>query len=128
MGQPVVHFEIIGSDPVKLREYYGALFGWEFDTSGSVAPAVSEQGNYGFTDTGAAGEGSGIPGGVGGGPGYDGRVIFYVGVPDVEAALQKAESLGGTRRMGPEGAEGRDILVGHFADPEGNLVGVAGPA
>lgn len=33
--------------------------------------------------------------------GYDSHVIFYVGVPNIEAALQKAESLGGTRRMGP---------------------------
>jgi predicted enzyme related to lactoylglutathione lyase len=122
MGQPVVHFEIIGSDPQRLRGYYGDLFGWEFDTSGQVAEAVSEPDNYGFVTP----EGTGIPGGVGGGAGYDGRVLFYVGVPDVEAALQQAERLGGTRRMGPEKAPGRDLVVGHFTDPEGNLVGVAG--
>jgi uncharacterized protein len=29
MGQPVVHFEIIGKDAKKLRSYYGDLFGWE---------------------------------------------------------------------------------------------------
>lgn len=63
-----------------------------------------------------------------GGPGYDGHVVFYVGVPDVEAALQKAESLGGRRTMGPEQAPGRDLVVGHFTDPEGNLIGLAGPA
>ena len=62
------------------------------------------------------------------GAGYDGHAIFYVGVPDVEAALQKAESLGGTRRMGPEQAPGTGLVVGHFTDPEGNLIGVAGPA
>jgi uncharacterized protein len=128
MGQPVVHFEVIGTDPARLRDYYGELFGWEFDTSGPVASAVSQQGNYGFTDTGATGGGGGIPGGVGGGPGYDSHVIFYVGVPDVEAALRKAESLGGIRRMGPEHAPGRDLAVGHFTDPEGNLIGLAGPA
>jgi predicted enzyme related to lactoylglutathione lyase len=128
MGQPVVHFEIIGTDPARLRAYYGELFGWEFDTSGSVVPAVSEPGNYGFTDTGQAGAAAAIPGGIGGGRGYDSRVIFYVGVDDVDAALQKAETLGGTRRMGPERAAGRDLVVGHFADPEGNVVGVAGPA
>ena len=44
MGQPVVHFEIIGSDPGKLRTYYGEMFGWEFDTSGSVSGEVSETG------------------------------------------------------------------------------------
>jgi predicted enzyme related to lactoylglutathione lyase len=127
MGQPVVHFEIIGNDPAKLRNYYGDLFGWEFDTSGPVAEAVSQSGDYGFVDPGTTGDGVGIPGGVGGGKGYDSHVVFYVGVPDVEAALQKAEGLGGTRVMGPEKAAGRDLAVGHFTDPEGNVIGLAGP-
>jgi predicted enzyme related to lactoylglutathione lyase len=125
MGNPVVHFEIIGTDPSGLRSYYGRLFGWEFDTSGPVSPAVSEAGNYGFTDN-TTPDGVGIPGGVGGGRGYQGHTIFYVGVSDVEAALQKAESLGGTRRMGPEPSPGTDLIVGHFSDPEGHLIGVAG--
>ena len=72
-------------------------------------------------------DGTGIPGGVGGGAGYESHVLFYVGVPDVEAALRKTESLGGKRRMGPERAPS-GLVVGHFTDPEGNLIGVAGPA
>ena len=94
MGQPVVHFEIIGQDPARLRGYFGALFGWQFDTSGLVSEAISQPDDYGFTEPG---DDSGIPGGVGGGRDYDNHVIFYVGVPDVEAALQQAESLGGRR-------------------------------
>jgi len=31
MSQPVVHFEVIGKDPARLRKYFGELFGWEFD-------------------------------------------------------------------------------------------------
>jgi uncharacterized protein len=127
VGQPVVHFEIIGKTPDKLRSYYGDLFGWRFDTTPPVAEAVSEAGNYGFVEN-VTGDGVGIPGGVGGGKGYASHAIFYVGVPDVEAALRKAESLGGTRLMGPERAPGTDLLVGHFTDPEGNLIGVAGTA
>jgi predicted enzyme related to lactoylglutathione lyase len=65
---------------------------------------------------------------VGGGAGYHPHVVFYIGVPDVEAALQKAERLGGKRTMGPEQAPGRDLVVAHFTDPEGNLIGLAGPA
>ncbi|HEY3714819.1 MAG TPA: VOC family protein [Jatrophihabitantaceae bacterium] len=128
MGHPVVHFEIIGKDAGKLRSYYGDLFGWEFDTSGSVADTVSEPGNYGFVEPNAAEDRTGIPGGVGGGPDYASHALFYVGVPDVEAALQRAETLGGTRLMGPARAPGRDLVVGHFTDLEGNLIGVAGPA
>jgi len=128
MGQPVVHFEVTGKDPGKLRSYYSALFGWEFDTNVPVASAISEAGNYGFVDRNTTGDGTGIPGGVGGGKEYDGHVIFYVGVPDVEAALQNAESLGGTLVLGPEKNPGGDLVVGHFTDPEGHLIGVAGPA
>src|ERR1700694_5051615 len=101
MGSPVVHFEITGRDAPRLRRYYGALFGWEFDTSGPVSPAVSEPGNYGFTDGNTTGDGVGSPGGIGGGSSYAGHAIFYVGVPDVEVALRQAESLGGTRVLGP---------------------------
>jgi uncharacterized protein len=125
MGDPIVHFEITGTDPQLLRRYYGELFGWEFDTSGPVSPAVSEAGNYGFTVGNTAADGTGIPGGVGGGSGYPGHAIFYVGVPDVEAALQKAESLGGTRLLGPEQNPGTSLVIGHFTDPEGHLIGLA---
>ncbi len=107
MGQPVVHFEIIGQDPAGLRRYYGELFGWEFSMDDAATEAVSQPGNYGFVDGSVSG---GINGGVGGGEGYEQRVLFYVGVPDVEAALEQAERLGGTHQLGPEG----------------NLIGVAG--
>jgi uncharacterized protein len=127
MAQPVVHFEIIGKDPEKLRGYFGDLFGWEFDMSSPVAETVSEPTNYGFVNGGPTSDGTGIPGGVGGGASYDGHVIFYVGVPNVEAALQQAESLGGKRRMGPVKAP-TGLVVGHFTDPEGHLIGLAGPA
>jgi predicted enzyme related to lactoylglutathione lyase len=101
LGQPVVHFEITGGDPAELRSFYGDLFGWEFDTSAPVADAISESGNYGFIHRYTTDDGTGIPGGVGGGAGYEGHAIFYVGVPNVEVALRRAESLGGRRRMGP---------------------------
>ncbi len=41
MAQHVIHFEIIGRHPDKLRRFYGELFGWEFDTDSPVAPTVS---------------------------------------------------------------------------------------
>jgi uncharacterized protein len=125
-GNPVVHFEIIGRDTAGLRRYYGALFGWEF-ALGDADP-VSAPGEYGFVGTTVSPDGTGgIPGGIGGGVGYAPQVLFYVGVPDVEAALAEAERLGGTRVMGPAGTPGT-LVVGWFADPEGHVVGVAGPA
>jgi uncharacterized protein len=99
------------------------LFGWEFDTSGGVAESVSEAGNYGFVENPA---GAGIPAGSAAARITQGRVLFYVGVEDVDAALAKAESLGGTRTLGPEPAPGSPLVVGQFTDPEGHLIGVAG--
>ena len=93
MAQPVVHLEIIGRDPARLRTFYAELFGWQFDTSAPISAAVSEAGNYGFTD---GPQGDPVPGGVGGGPDFEPHVMFYVGVEDIEATLAKAEGLGGT--------------------------------
>ncbi len=122
MGNPVVHFEVSGEDPQKLRGYYSQLFGWEFDTDSPVAPAVSETGNYGFMTSE-----TGIPGGIGGGPGFPSHAIFYVGVDDVATALRSAEQLGGSTVMGPAKNPNGLMVVAHFRDPDGNLVGLAGP-
>jgi predicted enzyme related to lactoylglutathione lyase len=125
MGRPVVHFEIIGADPAGLRDYYGELFGWAFDNGGPVAEGVSEAGKYGFMPPDTDNANPGIPGGIGGGAGFESRALFYVGVPDVEEALRQAETLGGKRRLGPVQAPGTGLVVGHFTDPQGNLIGVA---
>jgi predicted enzyme related to lactoylglutathione lyase len=119
MAQHVVHFEIIGSDPATLRGYYADLFDWEYDVGDPTTDRVSEPGQYGSVGN------AGLNGGVAGGAGFERRVLFYVGVPDVEAALARAEELGGKRVLGPE-PSGADFVVGHFTDPEGNLIGVAG--
>jgi uncharacterized protein len=118
MGQPVVHFEVIGKDGAALRSYYSDLFGWQIDADNPM--------NYGIVqrDGNVSADGSGIGGGVGQGPeGYGGHVTFYIEVPDVEAALAKAESLGGTRVMGPEQIMDT-VELGQFTDPEGHLIGV----
>jgi len=125
MPHPVVHFEVIGRNPDQLRRYYGDLFGWSFATPSPVATEVSAADSYGFLDLITTEDGTGIRGGIGGGEGYASHAIFYVGVPDVEAALQRAESLGGRRVMGPVTSP-NGLVVGHFQDPEGTLIGVAG--
>jgi uncharacterized protein len=118
MGQPVVHFEVVGKDAGRLQSYYADLFGWEIDADNPMSyGVVQREGNVNP-------DGIGIGGGVGAGPeGYDGHVTFYVEVPDVEAALAEAERLGGSRVMGPE-SMGEGIEIGLFNDPEGHLVGV----
>lgn len=124
VDHPVVHFEIIGNDPAALRRFYAELFGWNLTVGDASAESVSEPANYGFLD--GSDVGVGVNGGIGGGSGFDPHVVFYVAVDDVEEALRRAESLGGVRKLGPEGKPGT-LMVGQFSDPEGNLIGVAGP-
>jgi uncharacterized protein len=118
MGQAVVHFEIAGKDAEKLQSYFGELFGWDIDADNEFKYGIVQR--EGNTNA----DGIGIGGGISAGPeGYDGHVTFYVEVPDVEAALAKAESLGGTRVMGPDDVmEG--LTIGLFTDPEGHVIGV----
>ena len=113
MGQPVVHFEVIGSDGEKLRGYYSELFGWKIDADNPM--------NYGLVrkEDNPAPDGSfGIGGGVAGYEDSPNSVTFYVAVPDV-----KAESLGGTRVMGPQKVND-EVELGQFKDPDGNLIGL----
>jgi predicted enzyme related to lactoylglutathione lyase len=121
VGNPVVHFEVVGKDGAKLQKYYADLFGWEINADNPM--------NYGMVDRkdNPAPDGATIGGGIGTGPeGYEGHVTFYVAVEDIEEALRKAESLGGTRVMGPEKIMDM-VELGQFKDPEGHVVGVVKP-
>ena len=125
MGNPVVHFELIGPDPARLRDFYSKLFGWDAPAGAPVAQRVSTPTEYSFITPGD--QAPAAAGGIGGGPGYDSHAIFYVGVSDVAEALVSAEALGATIVLPPQRNEGARVTVAHFRDPAGNLVGIAGP-
>src|SRR5437588_4251353 len=84
MGNPVVHFDISGPDAAALQSFYGELFGW-------AVTSLPEM-EYALVDTQA---GSGINGGIGTSRDGNGGVTFYVFSEDLQASLDKAESLGG---------------------------------
>ncbi|MCB9592300.1 MAG: glyoxalase [Sandaracinaceae bacterium] len=110
MSNPVVWFEVVGSEGSELRSFYGDLFGWSYD--------VDDKMDYGMV---AADAGRGIPGGVGGGEQQ--RVTFYVATPSIEASLKQAQELGGKVLM-PRTALPGGTVLGMFSDPQGNAVGL----
>ena len=116
MGHPVSFFEVTSGDHERAQKFYGELFGWQ-------VTADPEMGGYGLVDTGS-GEGA-IAGGIGPSEGSgDTGVKIYVQVDDLEAALARAERLGGRRVVEPTGLPGDH---GHFAvaaDPDGNPLGL----
>jgi predicted enzyme related to lactoylglutathione lyase len=116
MGNPVVHFEIMGKDAKTLQEFYKQAFDWQIGERGSGAGAQ----NYSLV---RPNNGSGIEGGIGDMKGYEGHVTFYVGVPDINAALAKVEKLGGRRIMGPDEVPGGPTIA-LFADPENHTIGL----
>lgn len=112
MTRPVVFFEIRGTDPQKLQEFYEAIFGWKI-----------ESGAFGFRPI-APGVGGPEPG-VGGAlvPSDTPRVVIYVQVLDLVDTLKKAEALGGAAVMQPFDVPGGPT-VAQMADPEGNIIGL----
>jgi predicted enzyme related to lactoylglutathione lyase len=118
MGNPVVHFEVIGKDAKALREFYGQAFDWTIEPmpggTGMDYAMVRPQGQ----------DEDGIAGGIGGGKDdYAGHVTFYVAVRSLEEALGKIERIGGRTMMPPEQVpNGPRIAL--FSDPEGHVVGL----
>ena len=110
MGQPVTHFEIHGGE--ELRKFYEDLFDWHIDANNPM--------NYGMVDT-HGGE-KGINGGVA--PDEESWVTVYVEVDDLQAALDKAEKLGGKTVLPPSDVPGGPSLA-VFSDPSGNRIGLA---
>lgn len=118
MGDPIVHFEIRSSDAEAGRNFYRELFGWAF----IEAPPEHVDG-YTYIDSQT--DRATIHGGLSSPQGGEPLVTVYAEVDDIEASLAKVVSLGGTVVQSPTEVPG--VTIGLFADPEGNVVGVAQP-
>ena len=127
MTHPVVHFEILSSDPDALSAFFHEAFGWHIDGAHPGTGAGGVPRYLIVRPTGEESPNPGINGGIGATPqGYDGHVTFYIRVPDVEAALQKVQSLGAERMMGPDRVPNGPV-IGLFTDPQGHVIGLVQP-
>ena len=112
MPNPVTHFEIVGADAKKLHAFYGGLFGWAIDTSFPM--------DYGMVQPQ---EGRGTGGGIGAAMDGKPRVTFYVEVDDPQAYLDKVLAMGGSVVVPVTSMA--EVTFAMFADPEGNVIGLA---
>jgi uncharacterized protein len=103
--------EVLGRDGEKLKGFYSELFGWQVEQAPGGMPYWMH----------SAGEGK-VGVGIGQAQTGDGHATFYVAVPDPQAALDKAEALGG-RTIVPV-TEMEMVTFALLADPEGHVVGV----
>jgi predicted enzyme related to lactoylglutathione lyase len=111
VGNAVVHFEVGAADDGPLVEFYRELFGWKLDASG---------GGYTVIDTRG---GTGINGGIGKSRTGEPWSAFYVETDDLQATLDKANSLGGATVM-PVTDFGGPVTIAMFTDPDGLLIGL----
>jgi predicted enzyme related to lactoylglutathione lyase len=110
-GPQIVHWEIQSQTPEALHRFYADVFGWEVNTNNLM--------NYGMVSSGGA---QGIDGGIGGSPSPGSRVLVYANVEDIDAILQRVESLGGKTLM-PRTDVGA-VIMALYTDPDGNVMGV----
>ncbi len=109
MPNPVVHFEIIGTDGAALRDFYAKTFGWQIQAPPDM--------DYGLVEN----NGEGINGGVGGAEAAG--AMFYIQVDDPQAHLDKIAQAGG-KTVTPVTTIPGMVTFAHFADPQGNVVGL----
>ena len=115
MGRPVVHFEIGCGNSETTGDFYSKLFDWKLE---DVPNPAAPDGNYTMVNVGD-GTGGGIMKQVQGGPsGW----LAYVEVDDIQAATQKARSLGGKVMKEPFEVIGRG-WIGFIQDPDGAILG-----
>jgi predicted enzyme related to lactoylglutathione lyase len=131
MANLVVHFEIHASDPQRLIDFYGGLFGWNFSQVGDMPYWIigTGEGSIGMSEPG-----NGINGGLtqrqGPGPGRGAPVnggTFVVGVDgDVDQVFQKGLDLGGSEALALSDMAGIG-RVGYLLDPDNNVFGLISP-
>lgn len=119
MANPVVYFEIGGREAEELKEFYSELFGWNISELGAASAAGNP---YWFVQN----EGGGIPGGIiktdeNMPPNY---VMFYVQSDDLQATLDRVESLGGKAVVPPSDIPGGMGQIAVFMDPDSNVIGL----
>jgi predicted enzyme related to lactoylglutathione lyase len=112
VGNAVVHFEVGAADDGPLVAFYGELFGWGLQGFSG--------GGYTMVDTRG---GDGINGGIGKSRTGAPWSTFYVETGDLQATLDKANSLGGSTVM-PVTDFGGAVTIAMFNDPDGLLVGL----
>ncbi|HEX9496025.1 MAG TPA: VOC family protein, partial [Candidatus Limnocylindria bacterium] len=110
MADPVMWFEIMGTDSARLQKFYGDLFGWK------LTPPIKEMGNYSMLERPA----SGIGGGIGEG---DARMSVYIESADPQRLVDKAVAAGALLLM-PVTQITPTTTIAMLKDPAGNTFGV----
>ena len=98
---PIVFFDIAGPDTEKLRSFYSGNFGWSIDVgNGVTTPDLKGTLRQDPPET-----------------------LLYLGVPDINAALEKIVASGGSVDV-PRMVIPNVVILALFRDPAGNRMGL----
>jgi uncharacterized protein len=115
MDNPVVHFEILGTDGSPLIEFYRDVFGWPLQNNplpGWPSYAIMQP-DEGIG--GAVGSADAAP---------NGAVVVYVEVDDLDQTLHRAVERGASVALPVTSVGGTSLSVAWLRDPQGNLIGL----
>ena len=121
MSGRVVHFEIPFDDGDRARKFYADAFGWEINEIPDMHYTIVQTGPS--TDEGFPAEVGFIGGGMLKRESPTDRPVITIDVEDIDAALEKIESLGGSKILGRQEV-GEMGYAAYFKDVEGNLMGL----
>ncbi|WP_030918415.1 VOC family protein [Streptosporangium amethystogenes] len=108
-------FDISTPDAPRARHFYREMFGWSMNVLDETYALVGGEGGRPAGGIGQAGPDSPYTG-----------IVVYFPVDDVDTALERAEKLGGSRRLEPQSVPGMGRIA-VFTDPDGNAVGLLSP-
>ncbi len=112
-ARTVVHFEIPANDVDRLSRFYSDVFGWKIEKAPMPGP------DYWLISTGPRGKSVG--GGMYKKETPDDRPRNFIGVANIDAAIQEFRGAGGMEVMGKQEVPGQGwTFIG--ADPEGNMI------
>lgn len=121
MAGGVVHFEIPADDTSRAREFYSSAFGWKISSVPEMSYAMLMT-----TPSDETGMPS-VPGSINGGmfrrEGQLTSPLVTVDVDDIDASLEKINSLGGST-VQPRQEVGSMGWAAYFRDTEGNIIGL----
>lgn len=126
MMNPVVHFELPGTDMERMKKFYGEAFGWQLNQLGA------EMGNYVMATTsetkpdGFPTEPGRINGGLYQKTADAPHPSVVIGVEDVQHHVKKVEEAGGTILTQPMMIPGVGMFAS-FKDTEGNRLSILQP-
>ena len=104
MAAPIVFMDIAGPDEGALRGFYETVFDWPCGTPATFAPGNAANLDMTIRQDPA-------------------EKLFYIGVPDITAALEKIEAAGGKTDV-PRFEVPGTVVLGLFFDPAGNHMGL----